>query len=147
MQNNMKKGISNVVVNIVLLLVVVIAVSLSWYSLNYFFVDPNLSPKIDCFNNEDLVIERACLNSNSEVEVRLKRYAFSRDYDSIDFFIEIGGENSHWNCNNICGACHILEKGTGKTYYFDVTGELIEGNDVYVGALDCLIDEAMIKAC
>ena len=143
-----KKGLSGVVVGVLLIFLALTAVVfLSIYILN--FVDsPSLSPVLNCIELQrdmPITLVGACHNPLSdEIEVDLGRGVDNYNIEKVNFVIERDdGTFENYYCGGEeCSQCRVLGSGENKKYYFDGSGKKVS---FVIG--ECELDEEMIGVC
>ena len=150
--NKNKKGLSEVIANVLIITIGIVAVSLIAFYINGFINRPLLSPTISCIEMQTdsiLKIGSACYNvKTNELEVTIKRSSLSEDgINSVKFMIETGTDSNLFECfSNSCSNCIVLDKGEIKTYYFSSEeGKETDEASVYVD--NCLLDKKSIGNC
>ena len=157
MQNKLsisgKKGISNIVVAVLTILIVVVAVFLIGIIVSK-VVQPHLSPAFSCYEwqlDAPLNIESICYNNESQdIEATVFRKQESSEIRS--FTLKISGENKNmlWNCGETCGGCSILETNKRRTYYFkfeDINTEKIQNLNAELYFSNCKLSINKISLC
>jgi hypothetical protein len=126
-----KKGLSDVVATVFLILSAMFAVSLVGYAL-LGFVGASLSPeRFSCVEEQispTMTISSAIYNSNTnEVEVTVQRRLQSpTPVSSIEFNLISQSQSSNYACADQCGNCILVGPGMSEVYYFPVEGEIPE---------------------
>ncbi len=150
MQDLNKKAASESLVTVVLIILALASVSLAGYSiLNLVRAgDIRASPNYNCLDlttriTKPIQATRACFNTDSEIEILIRRSSENINIQSLSFVIE----DETWRCSEICAEnCEVLQEGTSKSYYLTPDQNPIDKTlEVYVGS--CLIDEIRITSC
>lgn len=145
-----KRALSDIVSNVMLVLIGIALVSLISGAIIYFVKGVNLSPKFSC-NDANiagaLVIENACFNSSSgEIKVSVKRSFEEFEIDNLYFVLSNKESSSSWVCCESCGGCKVLGVGEKKSYYFDV-GKEGRFENVGVRVDECAFGNREIRDC
>jgi len=141
-----RKGFSNILTSIVLVLLSIVAVSMVSLSINK-IIEPQFSPQFSCFDMQTFPpaeITNTCFDSGN-VEITIKR-DFNSNITSLDFNIITPTQNYFGQVGEECDQCEILEKGAVETYYFPLE-DFEENSEVKLSIDNCLIDEKEITRC
>ncbi len=146
-----RKGLSDVVVAVMLILVGIAAVSLIGFAVLQVARVPSLSPEFSCFDykaKQVLSIQDACYdNSNGEIIVKVKRSLESKFVvEQIEFILDSAGGSLVWKCGYEGCGCRVLNLGEMKNYYFDVTG-MTKTEKISLKVGDCGLDERIVRDC
>lgn len=146
-----KKGMSDIVVSILLVVLSLIAVSLLWVYVSDLAKEIELGPAFSCLEmqlNPVVRLQKACYNSETgDIELRVLRIRNNLNLKNIYFVIngdEV--ESKTFRCGEDCLECDVLEEGRGKNYY--VNGESGDvGGNVVLRIFGCGVDEKEIEVC
>lgn len=146
-----KKGLSDIVVTVMLILVGIAAVSLIGFAVLQVARAPSLSPEFSCFDykaKQVLSIQDVCYdNLKEEVNVKLKRSLDDKlGVEQIDFILDSSEGSSVWKCGCEDCLCDVLGAGGVKSYYFDVSG-LAKTEKIILKVGDCGLDEKIMRDC
>ncbi|MFH1431513.1 MAG: hypothetical protein ABIG37_03545 [Nanoarchaeota archaeon] len=142
-----KKAISNVIANILIIGIGIIAIILIYAFIRGIILTPQLSPEKNCINlqlNPEISIKEVCKNTN-EIEVILTRISKKTKIDSIDFEIKSTDKSELWCCGEDCPNCEILEENSKKYYLDSETSEPKTKLVLYLNK--CNIEEKEILEC
>lgn len=123
-----KKGLSDVLANVMLILLAIVAVGIVGAAVKQFVSSPSFSPQFSCLDmqaSRHIYFDSACYNSTSgEVNVAVKRTLSDRfEIKELRFVIDFEGKDSaSWRCGGGCTNCNVLDLGNRRIYYFDVRG-------------------------
>ncbi|MEM3074334.1 MAG: hypothetical protein QW727_00095 [Candidatus Pacearchaeota archaeon] len=139
-----KKGLSNLIANILIILLSISLIVIISTSLFKLINNPSLSPEQSCLtflSKKPILIKNLCHNEESkEIEVLIQRTFEKIEIDSINFVI---GKEKYF-CGNYCSNCEILSYGELKKYYLPFN----ENKDkMSLIVNNCLIEEIEIKKC
>ena len=141
-----KRGVSNIIATILIILVSVAAVGILWFYITN-TIKPALSPENSCFDfsiNSPIKIDSACFNpASGNIEIKITRSFDSPPLNNLNFFINSDSISHGWSCSNACGTCSILNKGESKKYYFNSENQ--NNTKVYVQSDKCLLDSLNVK--
>lgn len=147
-----KKGLSGIVISVLLILLSIAALAIVFlYLTNFLNKEANLSPGVSCLqmqSSSPLEISSACFSSsNNEVQVSLKRSIQDLDINQIDFVLSSDNDSSSWCCGiPDCQECQVLEKGKSKTYFFDLS-DLRNPIRAEISVSSCGLDSVEISQC
>ncbi len=146
MPNLNRRGISNLVAAVVLILVGIVSVTIVFMSLNSFAA--KLSPQLSCTELEitnSLRIKSACYNSlSNEIEIVIDRGL--QDDLSISR-LEFTGAGFNWLCGGACHSdCTVLDTGSSKKYYLSLEGRNLP-EEVALGVNGCSLVSSKIDVC
>lgn len=149
-----KRGLSDIVTNVLLIIV-----TLTMITLTYNIVAANLakladiqnSPEYSCLElqtaaNKEIEITSACLDSvKNRVEIEITRSALN-NIEIQDLTFQLDSLTSA--CGNSCseGECIIQDKGTKKTYFFQLE-ETESPQNAKVFLNSCELDDSPIRDC
>ena len=140
-----KKGVSNIIATMSLVLLSIIAVGVLWGFVKTTIDNIELSPEISCLDmktKSTVKIQRACFNSQTkETQITLKRSLTGLTIESLEFATQKNKYQCGLSCNN---GCTVLNDGTTKTYIFSSQENENQINLLYQ---DCLLDTKEIKNC
>jgi len=149
MQNLNRKGMSEVVVTVVLLLITLSSIALAGYSVLNLIKKQNLqtSPKYNCLDittkfTPPIQIVKTCINQNNEIEALIRRSTEEITITTLSF--KIGEEI--WTCSDVCNNCEIPLPGSSKKYYL-APEKNTEGKTLEVYIEKCLIDKIKVLSC
>ncbi|MEK6856316.1 MAG: hypothetical protein AABX66_04125 [Nanoarchaeota archaeon] len=150
MQNINKKGISNVVATVLIILVSVIAISAVYVSLKP-ALTASLSPAISCLDlklNSLLEVQSACFNNNTKkIEISIGSMTNLNGVNSIDFGLDENGYTVYnWICGGSCSSCQF----EGNKYYLPIEGfslNLTENQTIYLQVSNCLRLNKKVVEC
>ena len=156
MQN--KVGMSNIVVNIMLIVIAIALVVVLWAGTQKII---QTSPNIDCvFIKENIDIKESCYNGD-ELKVKVVRDLEEFDLDKIRFYFS-GEDTSIWEltgkkCSDVRindkeygGYCELIEDAETKNYIFNLEGLEIKSEvrlEVDIQGQDCYIQTREIDQC
>ena len=111
----MKKGLSNVIVSVLLILLSISAIVIVWQVVKSQINRAQLSPSL-CLNLE-ITIKSVCFNSASqEIEITLERKIPEKEIINLDFALNYKDKSEVYSCGEECPDCIIMDSST-KTYY------------------------------
>lgn len=141
-----KKAISDIVANILIILIGIMAVSILWISVESTIQKPFLSPQNNCFQenfNPPISIEKVCFNEiTKDIELTIK--LSTTNISELNFILDSSGKSKEWQCSNSCGDCTLPEPYSTKTYYFQNDNTNLK-DKIFLIANSCLISKAEIK--
>lgn len=151
-----KKGLSNVIVAVLLILIAVVAVSLIWIILNdvlHIINKVSLSPSsfkncLDMQTENTIKIEKACYNVQTEdIEITLLRQSSQAIIDNLNFLIGVdSGDVIKYTCSSNCNNCEILSEAQNKIYYISPGKEQMP-KTVKIAVGDCGLGEENLINC
>lgn len=147
-----RKALSDVVSNVLLIMVGMVAVGIIAMVIKQFAAMPQFSPQFSCIDiqtDRHIFLDSACFNqSANEVQIAVKRNLNEKfDITNLDFIMDFDGKSStSWTCNSGCGNCLTPELGNRKIYYFDVT-MLGKPTTINLMANTCNLGKLQIKPC
>jgi hypothetical protein len=117
-----KKGLSQVITSVFIILIVLASIGILFYSINK-FIKPALSPEFSCIEaqiNPPIKIQLVCYNNQTkDIEINLERSIDEKiPVFSMDFIIDTGDSSETFSCSQSCKNCIILNSGETKKYYF-----------------------------
>jgi hypothetical protein len=140
MYNMNKKGVSSIIANILIILLVIAMVGTLSSQILKLINNPTLSPENNCqllYSKNIINLQEACYNPDTkETEIKVRRNS-QEPINKLTFFLN-GIPHS---CGNTCGSCHILQEGT-QTYYFDK-----QAQEVSLFMNNCFIESENIRTC
>ncbi|MFH1585243.1 MAG: hypothetical protein ABIB79_00565 [archaeon] len=144
----MKKGLSTVIANILLVLLGLISISLLFTTINTLIEKTSeqieMSP-IECIEfqgNPPIKIQKACYNSQSEeLEINLLKNT-NVGVKNLDFIIQSKDETLIYGCGDCCRACDIVQSGT-KNYYINTK----RPESVSLRVFNCIISIEKVGTC
>jgi hypothetical protein len=146
-----KKGLSQVVSGLILVLLGVIAVSL--FSVYVFKVvsTPSFAPEFSCLDLKiggKISFDRTCYNSETgDIELNVKRLGDGLEFDRMYFILDMLGKPSRKYCCGVdCIGCNVLDDGSSSKYYLSGSEEDVGGN-VILEFFGCNVDEKIIESC
>jgi hypothetical protein len=147
-----KKGLSNVVAVVLMVLLAVGSASLVSVIITKLVGDTErqLSPGFSCIDmqtGDPFELLNACRDfKESEIEIRIKRGLNFGEITSINFVISSGIETTTWIAGKGCDNCELPPIGGVETYFFPFANpENQKGVKLYVGS--CEIDTRVINNC
>ncbi len=146
MSNLNRRGVSNLVAAVVLILVGIVSVTIVFISLNSFAA--KLSPQLSCTELEiknSLRIESACYNSlSNEIEIIVDR-GIQDDVSIVR--LEFTGAGLDWLCGGSCSSdCNVLETGSSKKYYLSLEGRSLP-EEIVLAVNGCSLVSSKIDIC
>jgi hypothetical protein len=149
-----KKGLSNIVVNLMLIVVSLAAITMTAsFLLPFLAQSSNIqeSPEYSCIalqtlTNPELEITRACRNQiENRVEIDIVRSALN-EIEIQDLTFQL--DTSTFACGNSCeplGSCIIQSPGSRKTYYFPLNpGEQPSSVKIFLNS--CELEDVPIRS-
>ena len=142
MQNLNKKGVSDLISNVLIILLVVTLIGTISSQIFQLVKSPTLSPEKNCpllISKNILQVQNICFNELSqETEITLRRNTGNIILEELSF--NLGGEI--YSCGNSCGSCQILQEKELKTYYFN---ENKQEASIFLNG--CLIEKKKVMKC
>ena len=148
MQNLNKKALSEIVANILMILLSITLIALVSSSIFSLVKNPNLSPGTSCpiiQFNQPIKIDSVCYNEEKqEVELTLSRNSDEKiKIESLKFIISDNSASESFSCSSSCGNCEILNNGEKKTYYINT----LNNKKASLIANNCILEEKEIIKC
>lgn len=148
MQNLNKKGVSNMVGTIVLMVLVVSFIAVLSTSIISLINQISLAPESLCpiLKSKNLVkIQDVCYNDlTKDLEVIVQRNNDKSIFLENIEFITNNGESETWQCGNSCNTCNLPTLGTTRKYFFESS----DGKkSITLRANNCLLEEKEIAFC
>ena len=128
MQNLNKKGLSDIISTVLIILLSISLVFILSNSIVNLLNNPSLSPDTSCpiLQFKSIVkMQKVCYDKNlGDILVTVQR---SNDenllVNSMEFIIEKdSGETNSFSCGNQCGTCKLPNVGKTTTYYLEASG-------------------------
>ncbi len=142
MQNLNKKGVSDLISNVLIILLVVTLIGTISSQIFQLVKSPTLSPEKNCpllISKNILHVQNVCFNElTQETEITLRRNVGNVIIEDISFNLD--GEI--YSCGNLCGSCQILQEKELKIYYFNENKQ--EASILLNG---CLIEKKKVMKC
>ncbi len=139
---NSKKGVSEIITSVLLILVVISAVIVLSVYINK---QVSLSPQLSCAEaklNPPVTIEKACFNSSSkDTEITLNR-VLSSEIKKINLIMQNSSNSSTYAIGENCNSGIMLAQGETREYF-------ISGNfqSVSVSISNCMLESVKIENC
>jgi len=118
MQTLNKRGLSNLISNILIILMVIAVIGTLSAQTFKLINSPALSPETSCpliYSKNIIDIQKSCYNElTQETELRISRTSEKILISSLKFSYD----QETYSCGNTCGTCNILEQRETRTYYF-----------------------------
>ena len=117
-----KKGLSDIISTVLIILLILVSVSLISMSVFKLVKNPALSPGESCpiiQFNKVVKIYKVCLNQETkDIEITLERN-LDENYliEELAFVVDKNEKTNKYKCGDQCGECKILNPGNIKTYY------------------------------
>jgi len=145
-----KKGLSTVIVSVLLVALSLIAVSLLWVYIGSLASKSEFSPAFSCLEMQldpTVRLQRACYNNETgDLELRVFRENNDFNLRNIYFILNGEGDSEILCCGEGCESCDVLEGGKSEDYYFSGSGFDVGGN-VLLRILNCGVEEREIEVC
>ena len=148
-----KKGLSEVVAVVLLILMSIIAIGIVWTGLLPLF---SLSPEFSCTQaqiEQSLIINNACFNSQTnDVELILSRSISGViEIDTLEFTITSdspeGNLNYHCGEGADCDQATVLKKGETRTYFFNIPDRNTNEAIISINNGCALVSEEIQSSC
>jgi len=148
-----KKGISGVLVSILLVLLGIAAIAIISVNINTLIKSESaqISPTINCldFQSSSIIkITNTCFNEeSSEIEITLKRSFSDAEITQIDFILSSNSSSASFCCGlPDCDQCQVLGQGEQRVYFFPtLPSESFSNSIVSIGS--CQLDTKTISKC
>ena len=144
-----KKALSDIIANLLLILLGILAAGIV-FSVVVNKIQPSLSPQISCLDlklEQQLTIQKACYNqTNSQIELILKRKPKNTEINSIDFAINYNSGSEDFSCGENCINCRLQNPSSTKTYYFTSTTNT-KPNSITLLVEDCILETKDVNEC
>jgi len=147
-----RKGLSNIVSTMLILLLSIAALTLLYTILKPMIVDTTMSPQVSCFDwkvNPPLKLSNACFNSTSnEVRVNVMKIGDVSKVDSLEFTLtKSGSEIAKWQVGGECGQSSFNENR--EDYYLPFTGLNFEkgSQTIILNLRNCIFLEQNLIEC
>jgi len=140
MQNMNKKGLSNIIANVLIILLVISAIATLSTSIFNLVDSPALSPEKSCpilLSKKIIEVREACYNQETQETIITIQRNDKTQIESLSFILN----QESYTCGNACNTCNILQEGI-KKYYFP-----LESEEVSVVVNNCLIETKKITRC
>ena len=146
-----RKGLSGVVVSMLLISLSLAAVGLLGIYINKAVDEAELSPSFSCLEmqlNPTIRFQKACYNNNTgDFELSVFRGGDGLNLKNIYFILNFeDGGSRKLCCGDGCDSCDVLEDGKSKDYYFSGLGLETKGNSI-LQVLNCGVSEIEIEEC
>ena len=154
MFNLSKKGVSNTISTVLLIMISIAAASLLLsFVMIIVDVESQLGPATSCLDAQTaraIEIKSACLDYESEeIQIVIQRVASeSMIINALNFAVNTGPNTYVYACgSNMCGGCQILQSGQIRTYYLPFPEDDPAAVQIGVNS-GCLLDEVTsLRAC
>ena len=148
MQSLNRKGFSQVVTILLIVILSIIAIGVLFFSVNNILNEVKQSPEFSCLDfktSEVIRIIKTCYNESSgEMEVSLRRN-LDENIKIDSLFFNFNGEkgSSRFSCGGVNCPCEILPIGGENKYLFNTE----KFNEVSITTFGCLLDKENVGIC
>jgi flagellin-like protein len=139
-----KKGLSEIIGNVLLILIAVASIALVFGIFTN--LTTQLSPAFSCIDAQlsPLVqVSKACLNADGKIEATISRNS-DTEFSEMVFSSVSEASSISYSCGETCSACTILNPYETKTYYLDST-TLTSPQTLTLSVNDCLMQTVKIQ--
>jgi hypothetical protein len=137
-----KKAISNIVANVLMILLIIAAIATLSTSVLNLVKNPALSPENSCpvlLSKKPIQIQSACYNQEtSETEIIIRRNNDKTTINKLVFSLD----NQAYSCSNSCGSCQIPTNIGTQKYFFNENPK-----EVSLNVNGCLVEKKDVGVC
>ncbi|MEM3112882.1 MAG: hypothetical protein QXH60_03155 [Candidatus Pacearchaeota archaeon] len=150
-----KKGLSNLIGNMIIVLLILASILLISMSLFKIINNPAFSPEESCpilQFNKVVRIYNACINQETnEIEITLERTSEDNfDIKTLDLIIN-NDKTLKYKCGNQCGECRILKTGSIKKYYISHQAKNVleeeRAKELSLIVNGCILETKLLNKC
>ena len=145
-----KKGLSSVVTTLIILLLALIALTITYATASNILYSIKYSPSLTCSDikiENPIEIVSSCYNEkNGKIEIQLRRSFSSIEINELRFTLSSSLNSLDYSCGGLSCGCTILNQGEIRKYEF-IPVSPQSYNQVIIKADDCVLKEKEISVC
>ena len=145
-----KKGLSSVVATLIILLLALIALTITYATASNILYSIKYSPSLTCSDikiENPIEIVSSCYNEiDGKIEIQLRRSFSSIEINELRFTLSSSLNSLDYSCGGFSCGCIILNQGEIRKYEF-IPDSPQSYNQVIIKADDCILKEKEISVC